>query len=127
MGGIADECNLDVNNGELERALHRVVRAMHDGHCPNCGHLAPSYAFVSGKDHKCPNCGFSVTQEEANEALRMFHPFMKKSVDLFNEWREKRKTGNVSGLPVRLDSRESIVGSLSDCGDGSDLWIPGEA
>ena len=65
MGGIANECNLDVNNGELERALHRVVRAMHDGHCPNCGHLEASYRFATGKDHKCPKCEFFVTHEEA--------------------------------------------------------------
>ncbi len=97
MGGIADECNLDVQNGELERALHRVVRAMHDGHCPNCGHLEASYRFATGKDHKCPKCGFFVTQDEADEALKMFHPFMKTSVALFPAWRANRGVGNVAG------------------------------
>ena len=97
MGGIADECNLDVQNGELERALHRVVRAMHDGHCPSCGHLAPSYRFATAGHHKCPACGFFVTQEEADEALKLWHPFMQKSVALFNDWRAKRGVGNVAG------------------------------
>lgn len=32
---------LDVKDDEA-RALHRIVRAMHDGHCPSCGHLAPA-------------------------------------------------------------------------------------
>lgn len=34
---ISEHCNLDVENRERARVLHRVVRAMHDGHCPKCG------------------------------------------------------------------------------------------
>ena len=106
MGKIAEDCNLDVERGERARALHRVVRAMHDGHCPSCGHLAPSDHFYrpGGLDpslslydennvpietkHVCPNCQFTVTESEASQALAEFRPYLNKSVDVFLEWRK---------------------------------------
>jgi predicted RNA-binding Zn-ribbon protein involved in translation (DUF1610 family) len=95
--GFSKELNLDVQ-AEQARALHRVVRAMHDGHCPNCGYLAASDLFVkhisSGSerltDHVCPHCGFTVSDAEAKEALAQFAPFLQKSVVLFKEWQSKR-------------------------------------
>lgn len=100
MGKVADECNLDVERGEQARALHRVVRAMHDGHCPKCGHLAPSEEFYFPKlmrndppfvkpgFHKCPRCHFTVTEDEAEAALAEFRPYLNKSVEVFEKWRE---------------------------------------
>ncbi len=80
--------------GEKARALHRVVRAMHDGHCPSCGHLGSSESFVvdlhpgKGVDHKCPKCCFTVAKEEAEAALAMFRPYLRESVRVFEQWRE---------------------------------------
>lgn len=95
--GFSKELNLDVQ-AEQARALHRVVRAMHDGHCPNCGYLGASDLFVvdyvSGSerltDHVCPHCGFAVSDSEAKEALAQFAPFLQKSVVLFKQWQAER-------------------------------------
>jgi hypothetical protein len=87
MGQIAEDCNLDVERGERARALHRVVRAMHDGHCPKCGHLAPSTAFDEEWRHRCPSCFFTITREEAEAALAEFRPYLNKSVEVFEAWR----------------------------------------
>ncbi len=102
-GQIARECNLDVDAGERARALHRVVRAIHDGHCPRCGCLAPADKFyqsaitnpqhplgVRPSQHKCPLCCFTVTDEEAIAALATFRPYLNNSVAVFEMWRQGR-------------------------------------
>lgn len=76
---------------ERARALHRIVRAMHDGHCPACGCLDDASAFREGYRHKCPNCGFTVSVTEAQAALKEFQPLLQKSLAVFEEWRASRK------------------------------------
>jgi hypothetical protein len=84
-----NELNIDAGTEqfELARALHRVVRAMHDGHCPKCGHLASSMEFEPSEGyHICPECEFAITKEESDEALAMFLPYMQKNYDKFVAW-----------------------------------------
>lgn len=85
-----DDLQLDVT-AEGARALHRVVRAMHDGHCPRCGHLAPSELFYRKDRHECPACSFTVTEVEAREALKEFQPYFMKSVEVFERWKAGEK------------------------------------
>lgn len=80
---------LDVN-ADLARALHRVVRAMHDGNCPNCGALVPAEHMRDGAKLECRACKFTITAEEQAAALAEFAPFMRKNVEVFNDWRRKR-------------------------------------
>jgi len=87
MGQIANDCNLDVDAAEQARALHRVVRAMHDGHCPKCGYLASASLFDDDYEHRCPRCCFTITRVEANAALEAFRPYLQKSVEVFERWR----------------------------------------
>jgi len=108
----------DADAGHKARALHRVVRAMHDGECPKCGHLGTSESFYYPKEvtnsgpawscprgiheescrcerlvreacHMCPKCEFTITDTEAEAALKEFHPFMKPNYEIFLEWREE--------------------------------------
>jgi len=88
MGQIAEDCQLDVELAERARALHRVVRAMHDGHCPKCGCLESSDKFYDGYQHRCPSCYFTITINEANLALEQFRPYLQKSVEVFETWRK---------------------------------------
>lgn len=84
------ELALDVS-AEDARALHRVVRAMHDGHCPSCGYLGDARQFIntfSERDHVCPNCGFTIYEKEADAALKAFRSHLLKSVEVFHRWRE---------------------------------------
>ena len=90
---VETELNLDVS-AEEARALHRVVRAMHDGHCPKCGFLDSASRFCGGGGapcgHQCPNCLFTITSDEAIAALQAFQPYLKRSVEVFDRWRESR-------------------------------------
>lgn len=94
---MKNSLQLDVK-GTHARALHRVIRAMHDGHCPDCGHLGPSSDFRPedyASEYKCPSCGFGFTYEETKAALAQFHPHLKESVQIFKSWRDKyRETGD---------------------------------
>lgn len=96
------ELNNDVS-AETARALHRVVRAMHDGNCPKCGHLGPAEAFQGYcrvepdendreiaiiENHTCPVCGFTITAEEAVLALKEFQKYMAANCSVFEQWRE---------------------------------------
>jgi hypothetical protein len=94
------DLNLDVSADEA-RALHRVVRAMHDGHCPKCGYLGPAQYFWADEKphpslpedegrHECPVCHFYVTETEARGALMAFKPYLNRSVEVFEEWRSKQ-------------------------------------
>lgn len=96
----AHELQLDVS-AEGARALQRVVRAMHDGHCPNCGHLGPSHTFERHEyrpgqsmpvpnGHYCPACAFATTEAEERAALAAFQPHFRKSVEVFFAWRQGR-------------------------------------
>lgn len=96
----SEELNLDVS-AEEARALHRVVRAMHDGHCPSCSYLGPAAEFEQHYargpnrraliDHVCPQCSFGITYKEAEAALKAFQPHLLKSVSVFEKWRADRR------------------------------------
>jgi hypothetical protein len=88
---------------DRKRSLHRIVRAMHDGHCPKCSHLAGSELFrhytkkehATGRaiipdGHKCPNCGFSITAEEEKDILAEFGPYYSKGLEVLAHWRKLR-------------------------------------
>lgn len=81
----------DTDQRDIARACHRIVRAMHDGHCPNCGHLgtAESFAPIIG-GHRCPVCQFRTTEEDEREALKQFAPLLRQSLDVFLQWRQER-------------------------------------
>jgi ssDNA-binding Zn-finger/Zn-ribbon topoisomerase 1 len=93
--------NLKLNlDHDLARALHRVVRAMHDGECPRCHKVHMSDVMhvidrgpgmdVAWSGLRCPNCKFQISDEEAAEVFRIFGPFMEQNLDLFVEWRHSR-------------------------------------
>ena len=114
MDQFSEEHQIDIKRDEVARVLHRVVRAMHDGHCPSCGYLAPAEQFyrpsnfdpenmlygsaepLEGAKHCCPRCGFTVTEQEASAALAEFRPYLQKSVAIFEQWRASRKAANLT-------------------------------
>jgi hypothetical protein len=50
---------------EQERDCYYVLRAMHDGACPNCGHTGNHASFeVFHGGLMCPTCKFGITDEE---------------------------------------------------------------
>lgn len=93
---ISSECNTDRGDREFElaRTLHRIVRAMHDGHCPACGHLGSSKSFVVSNAHECPVCGFGVEDHLAYAALLKFRPFYQNSLRIFKEWADEFLASN---------------------------------
>lgn len=93
------QLNLDTDEA---RALHRIVRAMHDGECPKCHAIHPSDKMVETVfkpfegyrrvGWACPSCCFTITAEEAADVFRIFAPFMERNLAVFEKWRESRKT-----------------------------------
>jgi len=95
---------LDVG-GEEARALHRIVRAMHDGHCPKCGHLADARDFVVNyvlhTGHECPECKWFVSEDESEAALAAFRTYLQKSVEIFETWRHGNAINTGEGMETR--------------------------
>lgn len=95
MAKTARQLALDAQDARATqaRALHRIVRAMHDGHCPNCGHLGQAELFICRGTtealdcHQCPICAFAITGEEARRALAEFMPYLRESLMVFETWR----------------------------------------
>lgn len=79
---------LDCDSDDEARALHRVVRALHDGACPSCASIFPSEQVQHGNDERCPACGFTVTQAEREAVMQIFRSRMSRSLEIFNQWRE---------------------------------------
>ncbi len=101
--------NLDHNEA---RAVHRVVRAMHDGECPRCHTLRSSelmrftdvqvtvidaYVYPPLQTEKflkagwrCPSCLFEITDADAEAAIAQFAKFMDKNLEVFEKWRATR-------------------------------------
>lgn len=77
------------------RAIHRVIRAMHDGECPQCHNLYASTDMVRERegamvaDHVCPGCGFTITHEQSEAGLKLFGTFMEKNLEIFERWRRE--------------------------------------
>lgn len=86
---------LDVDDFEVARSIHRVVRAMHDGECPRCHQLCESMNMrtrradgqAEGFDMQCPGCGFKITAAEQHAAMLTFGPVMEKNLEVFERWR----------------------------------------
>jgi ribosomal protein L37AE/L43A len=81
---------LNIDHDEA-RALHRVVRAMHDGECPKCHKVFDAKrmreAAVNG--WRCPSCMFLIRKEEADAVFAIFAPFMERNLAIFEEWRDE--------------------------------------
>lgn len=95
---MSDANPLNLDHDEA-RALHRIVRAMHDGECPQCHdvfdarEMRRTYARMrttpmNQEGWECPACHFSISQMEAEEVLRLFAPFMERNLAVFRAWRE---------------------------------------
>lgn len=112
------------------RALHRIVRAMHDGECPKCHAVYSSdqmrfrelvtYGFQgpATTGWRCPNCLFEITDKEATEVFRIFAPFMERNLAIFEKWRAERKTEIVKQRAPFPDSDANhhwIVLENADC------------
>jgi hypothetical protein len=110
MSEFSKEQVLDIDF-ETARALHRVVRGMHDGECPSCHGLVESHNMrqprraddqqVGNFDLKCPGCGFTITAKEQDAAIRAFGPVMEKNLAIFQEWRRQFHEYEVT-IPVSL-------------------------
>lgn len=119
-----------LNERELGRILHRVVRAMHDGHCPHCGHIGPSETFAQKTDgrldHTCPRCAFFLTHEDASEALRVFAPVMRENLEVFLDWKQQRNEQmlsssidtNMINIHDQKDSIQFVQTNLQNLIDG---------
>lgn len=104
MSEYAKTHALDVDDFEVARSIHRVVRAMHDGECPKCHTLHSSDAMQSVRvannrspndgyakfatDLRCPSCGFTITDKEKQAAINKFATVMDRNLEVFEEWRK---------------------------------------
>ena len=89
--------SLDVNKA---RAIHRVIRAIHDGECPRCQHLADASNFRVPEGHRCPKCGFHITKEQTKKGLKLFASFMLDAVEVFEGW--KNSDPQLNAMPQTI-------------------------
>lgn len=85
---MSDGLNLDHDEA---RAIHRVVRAMHDGECPKCHNIHNAEEMRVKRSPwgwKCPLCDFAITEAEGDAALAQFATFMDRNLAVFERWRE---------------------------------------
>lgn len=88
-GSLAAGLNLDRDEA---RALHRIVRAMHDGECPKCHAIHSSNEMrCSDGGWRCPGCRFFILKSEADAVLATFGEFMERNLAIFEKWRAERK------------------------------------
>lgn len=80
-----------MHDHDLARAIHRVVRAMHDGECPKCHNIHRAELMWRKADMVCPTCSFTITGEQATAGLAEFGKFMEKNLALFEAWRAERE------------------------------------
>ena len=114
--------NSDLNHDHDEaRALHRVVRAMHDGECPKCHRLHPAEVMLVGPPmgHQCPSCGFSISTAESEAALAEFGKFMDANLAVFEKWRASRSDRPITTQDVEyfLKAAESVATAVADAED----------
>ncbi len=104
------------------RALHRIVRAMHDGECPKCHGVSDASEMwrdqiimslshvgqVAPSGWQCPMCAFYVTEGEGESILDIFAPFMERNLAVFEKWRAERDGTSPPASPapaaVKLDA-----------------------
>ena len=116
---LAKKLNLDVDF-ETARALHRVVRGMHDGECPKCHTIHASDKMVALFDDKlkgfrkgdlrCPYCSFFITQQQISFAIQAFAPVMEKNLEIFETWRQSLENAPAD---VHFSSAPSNKGTVS--------------
>lgn len=83
-----DDLNLD---RDISRALHRVVRAMHDGECPECHNLFSSGEMETPDGHQCPACAFKISRAESAAVLELFAEYMDRNLEVFKRWLAARR------------------------------------
>lgn len=83
---------IDISVDEHARCLHRIVRSMHDGHCPKCGEIHAAEKMRHETYWQCPDCGFLVDGADARAALREFQPIVHRSLSIWREWIRNRHT-----------------------------------
>lgn len=102
--------SLNLDHDEA-RAVHRIVRAIHDGECPKCRslHLATEMwterIVFDGKQQlvsgwQCPQCGFFVTEAEGIDSTAA--QGFSEDLAVFRRWRTLRV---VQAAPAREDWR----------------------
>lgn len=88
---------------ERARSLHRIVRALHDGHCPKCGAVFPCEAARLENREQRPRCEFFITHEEAEAACKEFAPIMRRNLEVFEAWRASRAPNDQAQRPGHRD------------------------
>lgn len=70
------------------RDCYYVMRAMHDGACPNCGHIATPKEFET-RDFSlvCPDCYFKISNVELKGIKKITAEAVKRRVESFERSR----------------------------------------
>jgi hypothetical protein len=83
---------------EVARSLRSVVRAMHDGLCPQCGILCDAEDMRKGRGYtqcasgwRCPECEFYLSEATAKAALQASAAHMAAHLAAFRAWHSGMK------------------------------------
>ena len=68
---------------EQLRDAYYVLRAMHDGACPKCGHTGEAESFKKGDCLYCPHCAFHMSGKVIAGIKAMVPDIMERRVKNF--------------------------------------------
>jgi len=69
------------------RDCYYILRAMHDGACPNCGFTDTQDSFIYGDGLRCLKCLFEITEKERIALEKLTPLVLKRRIDNFKKWR----------------------------------------
>ena len=83
------------------RDSYYVMRAMHDGACPECGHTGEPDMFVAGSALRCPECNFVIIGAELEGIRRSTRKTMLRRVASFAGCR--KRLAEFGNMPAYVD------------------------
>lgn len=71
------------------RDSYYIMRAMHDGACPNCGQTDSPEAFEEGGTLTCYECWFYISEDELIGIKKVTAATMVRRIDSFSDARAR--------------------------------------
>ena len=77
----------DTMNDQEMRDCYYILRAMHDGACPSCGHMGEEEKFKDRHGNlQCPECHFNVLKSQIDRIQEFTSQVLKRRLESFHNF-----------------------------------------